>query len=419
MADERDENSQQALMRARLAAVFKGRSPVVWTVLGAIVTCALLAELWGQLTPEAGRDGVLLAGGLMPERVQDGEWWRLFSGPLLHRGPSHLALNAIGIVLIGRPVEAAFGSLRMWWIWAGATLLGALGTMSAGHMLSVGASASVFGLIGALVAIGLRLWPRLSPALRMSMVLLPICIAVLIVAMGLVADEMAGFHRIDLHAHLAGGLGGLLLGLVFRMRLRDRDGSAWMTRRGAWALWRRRALRLGAATLMILFAVSAATAATRIGAPLSIEAPVTTILVWQKLQIPIPSQWRSGVWRGGRCQGALSDGAQVLEARRVLCYQLPLGGTLLIGRRDQLLTMDRGDSEAMSQADATGAMVRRQPGVLLYPIGKAHLYLVLGADALLPTWRKALAGMVPAAGSASLVQGGHAQIRASPPPRQR
>jgi len=405
MADDRDEfgrRLQHALMRARLAVLLSGRTPVVWSLLALLVICTAVAEGLELFVEDMGRDDVLVAAGLMPERVRGGEWWRLFSGPLLHRGWSHLALNGIGLVLIGRPVEGAFGSLRVWWIWCGATLMGALGTMSAGHMLSVGASASVFGLIGALVAIGLRLWPRLSPGLRTAMVLLPVAIVGLMFAMGLVADEIAGVDQVDHHAHLAGGLGGALLGLVLRLRLRDQDGAEWAFERGELAVWRSRALHAGAAGLLLLFCLGLATAASRVGTPLTIESPQSRVLSWRDLEIPLPAPWRSGIWRGNHCQGAMVDGRQVLEARRILCIQLPLGGVLLVGRRDQLLTMDRQDTASMRQGNRQGRLVRRQPGVLLYPLGAAHLYVVIGADALLPTWKEALRSHLPPPGSATV-----------------
>lgn len=401
MSTDRDRPGQrlrERLFKARLAAAMRGPTPIVWCIAVALLLIHLATSVAIGLG-SATSDQILLAGGLMPERVLQGEWWRLLSGPLLHRGWPHLAMNVIGVVLIGRPLESAFGSVRLWWVWAGATGLGALGSLSAGHLLTVGASAAVFGFIGALVAIGLRLWSSLAPGMRMSLVLLPAAVIGLILAMGLVVDQIAGVEQVDHHAHIAGSLGGVLMGLILRLPLRDSEGAIWDLAAGSAAA---RMLRWGGVAVGGLFLAGFATSMTGVGQSLQIDPPEAGSFRWQGQDIAIPADWRSGVWRGGRCAGALVDGAWALQERRVLCYALPMGGALLIGRRDQLLTLDDGDFEVMDQANRDGAFVRRQAGVLLHPIGAEHLYIVIGPDALLPTWRNALEPLLARPGSATI-----------------
>jgi rhomboid family GlyGly-CTERM serine protease len=52
-----------------------------------------------------------------------GEWWRLFSGHLVHLSLSHMWLNLAGLLLVWALVGKAF-SLRTWWWLTGSCLLG-------------------------------------------------------------------------------------------------------------------------------------------------------------------------------------------------------------------------------------------------------------------------------------------------------
>ena len=78
------------------------------------------------------------------------EWWRLLTASWLHGGLLHLALNLALLWQLGAPLERAYGP------WAVAPLYlisGVYGVVTSALLLpavvSVGASASCFGLVGA------------------------------------------------------------------------------------------------------------------------------------------------------------------------------------------------------------------------------------------------------------------------------
>lgn len=391
---------EHAAFRARLSEAFRGRPRLVHVILLALVLCGLGVESADLWLGDGGAERLLLSVGLVGDRVVDGEWWRLISGTFLHRSWSHLLLNGLGLFLIGRYIEVAFGSLRFWWIYAGATLCGALGTMVAGHAISVGASGAVFGLIGAMVAMGLRLWPRLSPGLRKSLVLMPVAVLVAMLVLGLMADEVAGGAQIDHHAHLGGAFAGLLLGLLLQLQLRDADGVPLMVVVPQGLQLRRRALLAGGLALAVLFAGALGVAATHAGEPVALKVAAADSFTYEGQRVVVPGSYRRGLWRQGACRGALVDRAWALQTGRILCFELPMGGVMLVGRRDQLLTMDAGDIEVMQRANRSGELTWRQSGVLLYPLGAAHLYVVLGPDSMLNAYATALAGAVSPAGTA-------------------
>lgn len=80
-----------------------------------------------------------------------GDWWRLATGPLLHGGFVHIALNSVVLYFAGRFIERHLGSFTL----LGLIALGALGGAIASEMfsdastVSVGASGGIMALVAA------------------------------------------------------------------------------------------------------------------------------------------------------------------------------------------------------------------------------------------------------------------------------
>jgi rhomboid protease GluP len=104
----------------------------------------------------------LVHGALLGTAVTDyGEWWRLFSAAFLHGSLVHIGVNMFALYQVGALVERLMGPLR----YASLYLLATAGSGAAvvwfNHdQVTLGASGAIFGLFGALVAIGLSLRPR-------------------------------------------------------------------------------------------------------------------------------------------------------------------------------------------------------------------------------------------------------------------
>jgi membrane associated rhomboid family serine protease len=100
------------------------------------------------------------AGALVPVLVrQDGEYWRVVTGGFLHAGLLHLAVNMYSLYVLGRFVEVIAGASRMAIVYAVSLVASGLAVTYFGGPLdvTVGASGAIFGLFGALFAIGFRL----------------------------------------------------------------------------------------------------------------------------------------------------------------------------------------------------------------------------------------------------------------------
>lgn len=119
-------------------------------------------------------------GSLVPGLVADGEWWRLITSGFLHFGPIHLAFNAFALYVIGREVEGVLGRARLLTVYAVSLLGGSTAVMLFSGVASqtAGASGAVFGLMGALAVLALRL--RVSARQAMTLIVLNIVISIVV-----------------------------------------------------------------------------------------------------------------------------------------------------------------------------------------------------------------------------------------------
>ena len=135
--------------------------------------------------------GVHHAGFFSALLATRGEPWRLVTANLLHAGPTHLALNVLGLLALGGLLERTIGSMRTALV-AG---LAALGATCAGLLADydalVGASGIVAGFAGALLWLELRLPERLPAPWRIPR--RPFIVALLAdAALPLFVPEIAG-----------------------------------------------------------------------------------------------------------------------------------------------------------------------------------------------------------------------------------
>ncbi|NDA45615.1 MAG: rhomboid family intramembrane serine protease, partial [Actinobacteria bacterium] len=84
------------------------------------------------------------------------EWYRLFSVSLVHAGLLHLGFNMYALMVLGNPIEEAFGKNKMLVIFFFSLLTGSLTSayFASPSSYSVGASGAIFGLFGAIAMVG-------------------------------------------------------------------------------------------------------------------------------------------------------------------------------------------------------------------------------------------------------------------------
>lgn len=134
------------------------------------------------------------------------EWYRLFTVALVHAGLLHLGFNMYALMVLGNPLETAFGSSKFLIVFFFSLLTGSLTSayFASASSYSVGASGAIFGLFGAMIIVG----NKIGADVRSIYVIIGI-------------NFVIGFAvgGIDWKAHLGGLIGGLIgTRLVFNRR---------------------------------------------------------------------------------------------------------------------------------------------------------------------------------------------------------
>ena len=128
------------------------RWPIVTMTLAALNAAIFMAMV---MAPGALSDPETLVawGGSVGPRTTNGEWWRLVTSMFVHAGMLSLLVNIAGLVQLGLVLERLVGHLAFAAVYIAAGVLTSLVSLSASSVtVSVGASGSVFGLYGLLLA---------------------------------------------------------------------------------------------------------------------------------------------------------------------------------------------------------------------------------------------------------------------------
>ncbi len=123
---------------------------------GLFVTTVIFSMNRGNASAVMGLDSqtLLIFGAKWTRLVFAGDWWRLVTAGFLHGGLLHFGMNTWAMLDVGANVEELFGTARMIVVYFVATVLGFLASSFWSGAVSVGASAGLFGLIGAMIAYG-------------------------------------------------------------------------------------------------------------------------------------------------------------------------------------------------------------------------------------------------------------------------
>jgi len=143
-------------------------------------------------------------------------WWRLVTAGFLHGGMLHILMNSWVLFDLGAEVEAAYGTARMIVFYFVSTVTGFFLSAWWSPGISIGASAGLMGLIGAMIAFTITERSAIARSLRSQYVRW----VIYIMAFGFFVPG------IDNAAHVGGAIGGFLAGFVLstpRARLMWRE----------------------------------------------------------------------------------------------------------------------------------------------------------------------------------------------------
>lgn len=182
--------------------------PTAFVTLALVIACIAMFLVETIMGGSENNATLLKLGAMNNYAIAAGhQWWRLFTAQFLHIGIWHLVSNIVMIYYMGMIIEPMIGHLRFLVIYLLSGVGGNLLSLALGSDKSIGAGAStaLFGLFGAVIALGIR--HRNNPAIayvaRQALVLAII---------NLFIDIF--LPNIDIYGHIGGLLTGFLLAML-------------------------------------------------------------------------------------------------------------------------------------------------------------------------------------------------------------
>ena len=148
--------------RMSMAGVQVGFTTIILLLINAalfVTSLILTIRLTGETGMLANIDGqvLLMMGGKFKLAILIyGEWWRLLTANFLHGNLMHLGFNMMALYNLGPIAEDIFGTSRFLVFYMATGFCGFVASTMWSDGLSIGASASICGLIGALYGFGRR-----------------------------------------------------------------------------------------------------------------------------------------------------------------------------------------------------------------------------------------------------------------------
>jgi membrane associated rhomboid family serine protease len=142
------------------------------------------------------------------------ERWRLFTAPLLHGNLLHFIMNAMGLMYLGRRIEALARWPQVLMVFVFSAWVGGECSMTMGKGMSLGASGGIMGRLGLLLVFETRhaqLVPRSA------------CRRLIAALVGTALIGVIGVRFIDNAAHA----GGLVAGMVYAFIVFPRSSSVF------------------------------------------------------------------------------------------------------------------------------------------------------------------------------------------------
>ena len=133
--------------------------------------------------------------------VADGAWWQLMTSAFTHVEVLHIGFNMLALWILGPQLEAAIGRARFLALYLLSALAGSTAVywLTPEYQATLGASGAVFGLMGALLVLALKMRANPQP------ILVWIGINFVFTLIG---------ANISWQGHLGGFLGGVLIAVI-------------------------------------------------------------------------------------------------------------------------------------------------------------------------------------------------------------
>jgi membrane associated rhomboid family serine protease len=194
--------------------VLIGINVLVWLLL--LATGGRASDLIDRLALRPSGGGLVTVNGTtfqVPAGVAQGEYWQLLTSMFTHLSITHIGFNMLALWVLGPQLELAIGRTRFLALYLLSGLAGSVTVLwlSSPIVLTLGASGAIFGLMGALLVLAVKVRGDVRSLLFWIGINFVITVAV---------------AQISWQGHLGGFVGGLLLGAAIVYAPRQRR-TAW------------------------------------------------------------------------------------------------------------------------------------------------------------------------------------------------
>ena len=200
---------------------YEFRPTLTYTLMGICITVYFLELYIGYALGEKALENFFLVYGLSLKSVLNGNFVSFLSSIFIHAGPGHIILNVIALYFFGKVVEEHMGRKKMIAIFflsafAGEifVLLSSLVGIVPASVPTVGASAAIFGLMGAAMLVrpfDFVFYPYLIPV--------PLVLVAVIYVLYNIGEFLAVLITgVETEVSYVSHLGGLLVGMIFGFR---------------------------------------------------------------------------------------------------------------------------------------------------------------------------------------------------------
>lgn len=195
---------------------FGAAAPVTTLLFGINVALYILAGMQSKNMGRFDHDVLLQLGMSSRELLWEGDWLRLIAPNFLHANMLHILFNMSTLMSFGPYQERIFGSSNFASLYLLSGVTGFCFSQIIGGNFSVGASGSLFGLIGADLALHVMELPAWSYAWRSSEVRKRVFILAFFIGLGFLGSWFGGgMMSMDNWCHLGGAIAGFTFGALF------------------------------------------------------------------------------------------------------------------------------------------------------------------------------------------------------------
>lgn len=201
------ENEGMMFERERPRYIVK--TPIITYLLIAATILVYLIEQYFSI--KTGSRELFMWGAKNNLCIMQGQYWRFITPIFLHGGLLHVVINTYSLYAVGPEVEKLFGRVKFILIYLLAGILGNVASFAFSSTNSVGASGAIFGLLGALLYLGIKYKAVISSSYVTNIVIM------------ILFNLMYGLmrHGIDNYAHMGGLIGGYLSAVCLGVNGRD------------------------------------------------------------------------------------------------------------------------------------------------------------------------------------------------------